>query len=526
MSHPPRRIRRRALPLVAAGGVALLAVPAAANATSVQPTIECVVPDGSGNLVAYFGYDNPYSTTNVAVGSTQPHKNYFTPGPEDRGQPTRFLAGSHPNVFKTTFPESQSITWHLVNVTGLPEHTATASSSTKRCLPNLVLDITGPATGTPGQEGTWVVTVTHGGWPGSDIDQAIPVAKIETRLDGRGVLTPDASSVPADGMLKPGQKLTYTVKGPFTCVNGQMVQTATTGLTEGQETTLADNTDSTPTTVSGSCSVDLGIGITPSTPTAAPGDTVTWTVPVTNAGPTPVNVSDIRVIAPGLPGLTPAPGSPTTLAPGQSITYVATTPITPAQCGTITNVVRVGYGTDATPADQRDTNPANDVATGSVQVVCGPPVPTAPGGSGTGGGVNNPGGGGTQCVAPRLAAAVSGPRAVVAGQLTTVTLVARNRSPRTAAADTVLRYTVPAGFSLTAVPKGATLRRGILTVQVGKMAAGASRTVRLVLRVNRTATRDVSHRARVSAACRATATGALATQVNPIGGPLQPNVTG
>jgi len=76
------------------------------------------------------------------------------------------------------------------------------------------------------------------------------------------------------------------------------------------------------------------------------------------------------------------------------------------------------------------------------------------------------------------------------------------------------------------VPKGATLRRGILTVQVGKMAAGGSRTVRLVLRVNRTATRDVSHRARVSAACRATATGALATQVNPIGGPLQPNVTG
>lgn len=525
MSHPRRRLRRRALPLIAAGGAALLAVPAAANATSIQPTVECVIPDGSGNLVAYFGYDNPYSTTNVAVGSTQPHKNYFTPGPEDRGQPTKFLAGKHPGVFRTSFPANEAITWHLVNVNGLPEHTATASATTRHCLPNLVLDITGPATGTPGQEGTWVVTVTHGGWPGSDITEPVPVAKIETTLAGRGVLTPD--SVPADGLLKPGEKLTYTVKGPFTCVNGEMVQTATTRLTEGEETTTADNTDSTPTTVSGSCSVDLGIGITPSTPTAAPGDTVTWTVPVTNAGPTPVNISDIRVVAPGLPGLTPAPGSPTgTLAPGQSITFVATTPITPAQCGTITNVVRVGYGTDATPADQRDTNPANDIATGSLQVICGTPVPTPPGGSGTGGSVNNPGGGGAQCVAPRLDATVTGPRAVVAGQLTSVTLVARNRSSRTAATSTVLRYTVPAGFSLTSVPDGASLRRGILTVQVGRMAAGGSRTVRLAMRVNRTATRDVSHRARVTASCRATAIGALATQVTPIGGPLQPNVTG
>lgn len=525
MSHPRRRFGRRALPLVAAGGAALLAVPAMATATSIQPTVECVLPDGSGNLVAYFGYDNPYSTTNVAVGSTEPHKNYFTPGPQDRGQPTRFLAGKHPGVFKTSFPQGESVTWHLVNVNGYPEHTATASASTKRCLPNLVLDITGPATGTPGQEGTWVVTVTHGGWPGSDITEPIPVSKIRTSLDGRGVLTPD--TVPADGLLKPGEQLTYTVKGPFVCVNGQMVQSATTGLTEGEETTTADNTDSTPTTVSGSCSVDLGIGITPTPATTAPGETATWTVPVTNAGPTPVNISDIRVVAPGLPGLTPAPGSPTgTLAPGATITFIATTPITPAQCGTITNTVRVGYGDDSTPENQRDTNPANDIATGSVIVVCGAPVPTPPTSGGSGGAVDNPGGGGTQCVAPRLGATVTGPRAVVAGQLTTVTLVARNRSPRTAATSTVLRYTVPAGFSLTGVPDGASLRRGILTVRVGRMAPGASRTVRLGLRVNRTATRDISHRARLTASCRATATGALATQVTPIGGPLQPNVTG
>ena len=529
MSHPRRRISRRALPLIAAAGAAALCVPAVATATSIKPTIECVLPDGSGNLVAYFGYDNPYGTTNVAVGSTDVHTNYFTPGPEDRGQPTRFLPGKHPGVFKTAFPENSSITWHLVNITGIPEHTATASSSTKRCLPNLVLDITGPATGTAGQEGTWVVTVTHGGWPGSDIDAPVPVSKIETTLAGRGVLVPDAASVPADGQLKPGQALTYTVKGPFVCVNGRMVQSATTKLTEGQETTTSDNSDSTPTTVTGTCTVDLGIGVTPSAPTATPGETVTWTVPVTNAGPTPVEIGDIRVVAPGLPNLTPAPGMPTSgpLAPGATITFIATTPITPAQCGTITNVVRVGYGTDATPENQRDTNPANDVAIGTVQVICGAPTPTPPPPpAGSGGTPLTPGGGGAQCVAPRLFTTVSGPQRVVAGQLTGVTLVARNRSGRVAATSTRLRYTVPAGFSLTSVPEGASLRNGLLTLEVGKLAPGATRTVRLGLRVNRTAVRDVNHRARLTAACSASATGALATQVTPIGGPLQPNVTG
>ncbi|MCB9011361.1 MAG: DUF11 domain-containing protein [Actinobacteria bacterium] len=521
MTQPIRtRPSRRLVPWALAAGVAIGAVPAFASATPVKPTADCTVVGGKDGLIAYFGYDSPLSeTTTIPVRSSGDSHNFFSPGNPNRGQVTEFAPGAHRGVFWVDAFPDEPVTWSLKTPGVAEPETATASISTRRCLPNLTIDIAGPPSVTAGETGTWTVTVTHAGYPdiSPDLqpDVAIPVDQIVTRVPSISDTPLTPNSVP-EGGLKPGDTLTYTVTGPVSCTaTGMIDQNAVTGLKDAPEYTTEDNTDLVSTPVTGSCTVDLGVGITPNVPTTTPGNTVEWSVPVTNTGNTPVAIEDIRVISPGLV-LTPAPGSPTgTLAPGQTITFTASTPVTPAQCGTLTNTVRVGYGSDSTPEPLRDSNPANDTAVGSVVVECTttpvPPTTTT--------------GEGSVCTRPSLMARVGAKRRVQAGQRTNVVLTARNRSG-TPAVNTRLRYRIPAGMAMVKGPRTATVSRGVVTVKLGTLGPKKTRTIRLSLQVARTARASRVHVARLSAGCSGSAAGRLTTSVVPLQGQINPRVTG
>jgi hypothetical protein len=80
---------------------------------TVVPILRCV-QRGAGNMyTAYFGYDN--STGAVVTIPVGPN-NYFTLGPEDRGQTTVFQPGRVVNAFSVTFARARSsnlAVWYL-----------------------------------------------------------------------------------------------------------------------------------------------------------------------------------------------------------------------------------------------------------------------------------------------------------------------------------------------------------------------------------------------------------------------------
>ena len=108
--------------------------PDAAHFGPLKPVLECIVEEaGANTTTAYFGYDNATaSVMAVPVGPT----NFFTPSPEDRGQPDIFARGrtaDFPGVFGVPFTSGQ-ITWTL----GAHSVTAVFDDVTKFCaLPSI-----------------------------------------------------------------------------------------------------------------------------------------------------------------------------------------------------------------------------------------------------------------------------------------------------------------------------------------------------------------------------------------------------
>jgi hypothetical protein len=89
-----------------------------------HPILECV--SGSGNnYTAHFGYRND-SQAEVTRPIGPANGNFFTPGLDDRGQPTVFQPGRVEFVFSVAF-SGQTLTWHL------DERTAQAKSDSPSC---------------------------------------------------------------------------------------------------------------------------------------------------------------------------------------------------------------------------------------------------------------------------------------------------------------------------------------------------------------------------------------------------------
>ena len=81
--------------LAVSSGIVLAPATAFAAGT-VTGTVTCYWPNSDGTTTFSVGYVNSGTTTVLIPVGTN---NYVTPSPQDRGQPTTFLAGSHPNVW-------------------------------------------------------------------------------------------------------------------------------------------------------------------------------------------------------------------------------------------------------------------------------------------------------------------------------------------------------------------------------------------------------------------------------------------
>jgi hypothetical protein len=121
--------------------LSLLVVPAvafmlasfpSASATDVTPILECVFHDtGTGQYNGAFGYNNTSSqgtTFTDPIGSL----NALSPSPQNRGQPTKFTAGRHDNLFTATWNGTGSLTWILNG------RTVSANASSPACKTNPV----------------------------------------------------------------------------------------------------------------------------------------------------------------------------------------------------------------------------------------------------------------------------------------------------------------------------------------------------------------------------------------------------
>ena len=107
----------------------------------VAPIVECVVEEGSGSLVAYFGYDNrhgeavtiPYGETSVitppAYDQQQPEVYYMPELVEGQPGRTPFYGEEdfHDWAFAVRFDSTETVTWTL------GDRTVTVSSSWQRC---------------------------------------------------------------------------------------------------------------------------------------------------------------------------------------------------------------------------------------------------------------------------------------------------------------------------------------------------------------------------------------------------------
>jgi hypothetical protein len=90
----------------------------------VQPIAECIDVQDSGTLIAHFGYQNTGGKEVVVPIGEQ---NFLSPGNEDRGQPTTFVAGRVTNSFLATFNNTTKLRWTV------GERFAEASIATERC---------------------------------------------------------------------------------------------------------------------------------------------------------------------------------------------------------------------------------------------------------------------------------------------------------------------------------------------------------------------------------------------------------
>jgi hypothetical protein len=93
------------------------------------PKLECVTDNHDGSYTAHFGYKNPNSfPIDLGIGP----ENYFSPDPQDQGQPITFSPGRSPDYpnasFRVVFDE-EKIHWHLDG------SKVTASASSSPCEP-------------------------------------------------------------------------------------------------------------------------------------------------------------------------------------------------------------------------------------------------------------------------------------------------------------------------------------------------------------------------------------------------------
>lgn len=254
---------------------------------------------------------------------------------------------------------------------------------------------------------------------------------------------------------------------------------------------------------------DVAVALTTDRATYAPGDTIRYSLAVTNVGGPGVDQADIAAGGPGLPRMTVVDPGDGVLLSGETLLYAGERPITAADCGALSSTATVRLRAKGGKGSI-DENPANDEVTIEVAVAgaaCAPPPPdlSRP--------ILVPPPAGPQeampeietaalaaCPAPLLRARVAGPGSLAAGETALFRVGVRNAGAARARRAT-LSVTLPSGFSLARPAAQASMADGRMKWSMGTMAPRSGRTVELLLRADRGTAGLRSLRARVSAAC-------------------------
>ena len=253
---------------------------------------------------------------------------------------------------------------------------------------NAVVTISSP-TLTAGSKATYTLGVSNPGpstLTGVGITNTLPAALngvTFTSVAAGGATGNTGGSGPVANTLTlpPGGSVTYTVTGTVDpAATGKQTATVAASVPAPQV-----NTDPSKSSASSSSTVvqsaDLGVTVVASPATPVVGSTVTYTITVTNAGPslvTGASLTDsfsaayaaVTYTSQASGGATGNTTSGTgdlaqtlTLPPGASVVYTVSAKLSPLVTGPVTNSATI-----AAPAGVTDGNPANDVATASVTV--------------------------------------------------------------------------------------------------------------------------------------------------------------
>jgi uncharacterized repeat protein (TIGR01451 family) len=230
----------------------------------------------------------------------------------------------------------------------------------------------GKTTVVPGASNTYTITVTNNG-PSTvsslTLTDSIPAALLNPNFAPSAGAYDTNTGVWSGLSLASGQSVTLTLTGTIDPnATGTISNTVTVAPPAGTTDTNSANdtaTDNDTTPVA-----DLAVAMTDGKTTVVPGASNTYTITVTNNGPSTVTSLTLTDTIPAAllnPNFAPSAGAYDTntgawsglsLASGQSVTLMLTGTIDPNATGTITNAVTV-----APPAGTTDTNSANDTAT-------------------------------------------------------------------------------------------------------------------------------------------------------------------
>jgi uncharacterized repeat protein (TIGR01451 family) len=245
----------------------------------------------------------------------------------------------------------------------------------------------GQTSAAPGSAITYTIVVTNTGpsrVTGATVADSLPAALTNvtytaTQTGGATGYTANGSGNLADTVNLPaGSTITYQVHSTLSAgATGTLANTASVTAPAGvTDTNAANNSVTDSDTIAANPQTDLQITKTDGQTTAVPGSAITYTIVVTNAGPSSVtgatvadtfpatltNVTYTATQTGGATGYT-ASGSGTlsntvTMPASSTITYLVHATVSPSATGTLSNSASV-----TAPAGVTDTNAANNSAT-------------------------------------------------------------------------------------------------------------------------------------------------------------------
>ncbi len=326
------------------------------------------------------------------------------------------------------------------------------------------------ATVTPGGTLAYVLTISNAG-PADAQNVMVfdtPPAElfdVEYSLDGGGTWLPWAGTL-IWGTLPAGAAETILLRGTVAFSASGVLENTAVVSSDTPDPNPVNNTDTSTTIVEAEAEADVGITKSTLAAQAVPGENLTYTILVANAGPDAAEDVTLYDALPSelLDGMFSTDNGVTwqvwrspyvlgTLEAGEIVTLLLRGTVSDAACGSLANTAVVSSSTP-------DPNPENNTATVEIPVL--PPVL-----------------GGADLAVQKTAF----PNPVCCGQCITFTLTVVNAGPMTAE-NTVLTDTLPMGLcgAIYSVDFGRTWSPWTGVYEAGNLAAGE--TVTVLLRAN------------------------------------------